>query len=92
MYLVQEIVNAIQRDLSLDDQRNVIERHPRHVSQHIKNCGNGSAEWSKFEDGQGLPDIAEKTFAAVISSFMMTVYTSECQHAPPNNKARSQLT
>lgn len=40
--LAEEIVDTIERDFGLDDHRDVIESHPRLVSQHIKNCRDGS--------------------------------------------------
>jgi hypothetical protein len=88
MYLVKEVVDTVKRDLSLDDHRDVIESHPHLVSQYIENCGNGSVRWSKFESNHGLPDMAEKTLAAVISSFMTTVCTSQGQTLPPAAKPR----
>lgn len=75
VYLVKEVVDTVKRDLGLNDHRDVIESHPHLVSQRIKDCRNELVQWSEFEGNHGIPDIAEKTFAAVISSFMMIVCT-----------------
>lgn len=83
LYLAKEVVDTVKRHLGLDDHRNMIEGHPYLVSQHIENWRNKSFEWSEFESDQGVPDIAEKTLAAVISSFMITVCTSKGQNATP---------
>ena len=42
MYLVKEVVDAIKRDLGLNDHRDLGERRPYLVSQQVKNCGHRS--------------------------------------------------
>jgi len=86
VYLAKELVNSVKGDLGLDDHRDVIESHPHLVSQHVENCRDGSVRWSKVEGNHGLPDMAEKTLAAVISSFMTTVCASQGQISPPTTK------
>jgi len=80
--LAEEVVDTIERDLGLDDHRDVIKSHPHLVSQHVENYRDESAQQYKFWGNRSLPDMAEKTLAAVISSFMMTVCTSQGQISP----------
>ena len=49
MYLAKEAVDAVKRDLSLDDLRDLIEGHQHLVPQRIKNCGDWSTPCSKFK-------------------------------------------
>ena len=97
VYLAKEIVDTVEGDLGLDDHGDVIESHPHLVSQHVENCRDGSVQQSKLEGNCSLPDMAEKTLAAVISSFMMTVCGAQGQislaEKPPRdsrNKRRRQ--
>ena len=57
----------------MNDHRDVIESHPHLVPQRIEDYRNELVQWSKFEGNRSIPDIAEKTVAAVISSFMIIV-------------------
>ena len=41
MYLAKKVVYTVERDLGLDDHRDVIESHPHLVPQHIENYRNG---------------------------------------------------
>lgn len=41
MYFSEEVVNAVKRNLGLDNHRNVIEGRPHLVSQQVENCGGG---------------------------------------------------
>lgn len=83
MYVAEEVVDTVKGDLGLNDHRDVVESHPDLVSQHIENCRNRSVQRLNLERNHSLPDIAEKTLAAVSSSFMTIVWISKCQIQPP---------